>query len=125
MKKAGLITAAVLAVALAGGGWLAFFADYSEGYRVGKIIKLSHKGYVFKTWEGTLDFGYLQNDPAAGVATRIWEFSVSGDQDDVLKQIDDAIAADYKAKVWYHEKYFRLPWRGDTKHFVYRVEKAG
>jgi len=125
MKKAGLITAAVLAVALAGGGWLAFFADYSEGYRVGKIIKLSHKGYVFKTWEGTLDFGYLQNDPAAGVATRIWEFSVSGDQDDVRKQIDDAIAADYKAKVWYREKYFRLPWRGDTKHFVYRVEKAG
>ena len=78
MKKAGLIAAAVLIVALLLGGWLALFADYSEGYRVGKIIKLSHKGYLFKTWEGTLDFGYLQNDPAAGVATRIWEFSVSG-----------------------------------------------
>jgi hypothetical protein len=125
MKKAGLIAAAVLIAAILLGGWLALFADYSEGYRVGKIIKLSHKGYLFKTWEGTLDFGYLQNDPAAGVATRIWEFSVSGDQDEVRKEIDAAIASDYKAKVWYHEKYFQLPWRGDTKHFVYKVERAG
>jgi len=125
MKKAGLIAAAVVAVALAGGVWFALFADYSEGYRVGKIIKLSHKGYVFKTWEGTLDFGYLQNDPDAGVATRIWDFSVAGDRDEVRREIDDAIAGDYKAKVWYHEKYLRLPWRGDTRHFVYKVERAG
>jgi hypothetical protein len=125
MKKSGLIAAAVLIVAILVGGWVALFADYSEGYRVGKIIKVSHKGYLFKTWEGTLDFGYLQNDPAAGVATRIWEFSVLGDQEEVRKEIDAAIAGDYKAKVWYHEKYFQLPWRGDTKHFVYKVERAG
>ena len=125
MKKTALIGFTVLALALVAGFWFAFYADYSEGYRVGKIIKLSHKGYLFKTWEGTLDFGYLQNDPDAGVATRIWDFSVAGDADEVRKEIDAAIAADYKAKVWYHEKYFRLPWRGDTKHFIYKVEKSG
>ena len=123
MRKAATIAIAVLAVALLGGMWFAFVADYSDGYRVGKIIKLSRKGYVFKTWEGTLDFGYLQNDPDAGVATRIWDFSVSSD--DVTKDIDAAIAGDYKAKVWYHEKYLKLPWRGDTKYFVYKVERAG
>jgi len=125
MRKAGVITAAVLVAIVLGGGWFALVADYSEGYRVGKIIKLSRKGYVFKTWEGTLDFGYLQNDPNAGVATRIWEFSVPADDDVVRRQIDDAIAGDYKAKVWYREKYFKLPWRGDTTQFVYKVERAG
>ena len=125
MRKAGVVTATVLAAVVLGAGWFTLAADYSEGYRVGKIIKLSRKGYVFKTWEGTLDFGYLQNDPNAGVATRIWEFSVPGDEDGVRRQIDDAIAGDYKAKVWYREKYFQLPWRGDTKQFVYKVERAG
>ena len=123
MRKAATIAIAVLAVALLGGIWFAFVADYSDGYRVGKIIKLSRKGYVFKTWEGTLDFGYLQNDPDAGVATRIWDFSVSSDE--VTKDVDAAIAGDYKTKVWYHEKYLKLPWRGDTKYFVYKVERAG
>jgi hypothetical protein len=124
MRKAGVVIAVMAAIVL-GAGWFALVADYSEGYRVGKIIKLSRKGYVFKTWEGTLDFGYLQNDPNAGVATRIWEFSVPGDDDNVRRQIDDAIAGDYKAKVWHREKYFKVPWRGDTTQFVYKVERAG
>ena len=73
----------------------------------------------------TKDYGYLQTDPNAGVATRIWEFSVPGDDVGVRRQIDDAIAGDYKAKVWYREKYFRIPWIGDTREFVYKVERAG
>jgi hypothetical protein len=124
MKKALGILAVVVAVVAALGIWFAMYADYSEGYRVGKVIKLSHKGVVFKTWEGTLDFGYLQTDPAGGVATRIWEFSVPDDAAQVRTGIDAAIAGDYKAKLYYHEKYFRFPWRGDTKHFIYKVERA-
>jgi len=124
MKKTLGVIALLVAVAVAGGVWLALYADYSDGYRVGRIIKLSRRGYVFKTWEGTLDFGYLQTDPQAGVATRIWDFSVPADGDDVRKDIDAAIAGDYKTKLFYREKYIQLPWRGETKYFVYKVERA-
>jgi len=124
MKKTLGVIALLVAVAVAGGVWLALYADYSDGYRVGRIIKLSRRGYVFKTWEGTLDFGYLQTDPQAGVATRIWDFSVPADGDDVRKDIDAAIAGDYKTKLLYREKYIQLPWRGETKYFVYKVERA-
>ena len=124
MKKTLGVIALLVAVAVAGGVWLALYADYSDGYRVGRIIKLSRRGYVFKTWEGTLDFGYLQTDPQAGVATRIWDFSVPADGDDVRKDIDAAIAGDYKTKLFYREKYILLPWRGETKYFVYKVERA-
>lgn len=124
MRKAFGLFVAVAVLAIAGVVWFAVSADYSEGYRVGKVIKLSHKGYVFKTWEGTLDFGYLQTDPEGGVATRIWDFSVAPQDTDVRTQIDAAIAGGYKVKLHYREKYVRLFWRGDTKHFVTRVERA-
>jgi len=120
-----LIALFVVVLILVGAGWIAFDADYSEGYRVGQIIKLSHKGYIFKTWEGTLDFGYLQQDPTGGVATRLWDFSVRDSDEPVRTDIDKAIAANAKVKLYYREKYFRWPWLGDTKHFVYKVERVG
>ena len=120
-----LIALFVVVLILVGAGWIAFEADYSEGYRVGQIIKLSHKGYIFKTWEGTLDFGYLQQDPTGGVATRLWDFSVRDSDEQVRKDIDTAIAANAKVKLYYRERYFRWPWLGDTKHFVFKVERAG
>src|SRR5439155_21995725 len=88
-----LIALVVVVLILVVVGWIAFDADYSEGYRVGQIIKLSLKGYIFKTWEGTLDFGYLQQDPTGGVATRLWDFSVRDSDEQVRKDIDTAIAA--------------------------------
>jgi len=124
MKRALGIFVALLLVVAAGGIWFAVAADYSEGFRVGKVIKLSHKGFVFKTWEGTLDFGYLQTDPAGGVATRIWDFSVAPGDAQVRSDIDAAIAGDYKVKLHYEEKYVKLFWRGDTNHFVVKVERA-
>jgi hypothetical protein len=120
-----LIALLVVVLLLAGLGWFAFVADYSDGYRVGQVIKLSRSGYVFKTWEGTLDFGFLQQDPAAGVATRLWDFSVRDDDEQVRKDIDTAIAGNRKVKLHYREKYFRWSWMGDTKHFVDKVELAG
>jgi ABC-type sugar transport system substrate-binding protein len=120
-----LIALAVVVLVLAGAGWFSFGADYSEGYRVGQVIKLSRSGYVFKTWEGTLDFGFLQQDPTAGVATRLWDFSVRDDDEQVRKDIDTAIAGNRKVKLHYREKYFRWSWLGDTKHFVDKVEPAG
>src|ERR1700674_3783729 len=104
-------------------GWFAFAADYSDGYRVGQVIKLSRSGYVFKTWEGTLDFGFLQQDPTAGVATRLWDFSVHDDDEQGRKDIDAAISANRKVKLHYREKDFAWSWLGDTQHFVAKSER--
>lgn len=123
MKK--LVAFFIVVLVVAGAAWFSFGADYSEGYRVGQIIKLSHKGYVFKTWEGTLDFGYLQQDPNAGMATRLWDFSVRDGDEAVRRDIDAAISSNAKVKVYYREKYFRWPWLGDTKYFAYKVERVG
>ena len=47
MKK--LIAFLVFVAVVTGAAWIAFAADYSDGYRVGQVIKLSRSGYVFKT----------------------------------------------------------------------------
>lgn len=122
MHKSLTFGAVGLALALALGAWVLFIADYSDGFRVGQVIKLSHKGVVFETWEGTLDQGYLAPQADTGIATRIWDFSVDEGETEVRKAIDDAIAHNQRVKLYYREKYFQWSFRGDTKYFVYRLD---
>ena len=110
-------------------GLMAYYWEYSDGFRVGQVIKLSKKGYIFKTWEGQLDQGFLApaDDPTASssVATRIWDFPVHGKDELARRQIDSAISRGSKVKIYYKEKLWKFSIWGDTKYFVYKVEKAG
>lgn len=102
-------------------------ASYGDGYRVGTILKMSRKGVIFKTWEGELTQGFLESGQAdagaGGVATRVWYFTVDGDPG-VLSQIDHAIQTNKKVKLFYKEKYTLLPWMGDTRQIVFKVEEV-
>jgi hypothetical protein len=120
----GVVAFLVLAVILT----LVFlrYASYSEGFRVGVIQKVSRKGMLFKTIEGELSQGFIEgaaDTNASGVGTRVWTFSVENDKD-VLAQIDHAIETNKKVKVYYKERYRKLPWVGDTSFTVYKVEEV-
>ena len=110
-------------------GLIAFYWEYSDGFRVGQVIKLSRKGFLIKTWEGQLDQGFLAPADDLGasssVATRIWNFSVHGKDELARKQIDSAISYGHKVKIYYKEKLWQFFFWGDTKYFVYKVERAG
>ncbi len=97
------------------------FGSYSDGYRAGRIMKISHKGHIFKTYEGMLDIGGLQSGEDNGAATTVWNFSVKDKE--VVAQIDDAVDNGYSVKLYYHEKYYHFFFWGDTKYFVYKVDK--
>ncbi len=118
----------LLFVLLIGGLTVTFLmvASYGEGYRVGTILKISNKGVIFKTWEGELSQGMLEGNQSAvasGVATRVWYFTLSGEKT-VIDQINHAIDSNKKVKVFYKEKYVGLPWVGDTRQIVYKVEEV-
>lgn len=98
-----------------------FFANFSEGFRVGVPIKFSKKGVVFKTYEGQLNLGSL-NQEATGNFSTYWNFSVPGSADSVVAKLDSAIVEGYRVKLFYREKFVQVPWRGDTKYMVYDVE---
>ncbi len=115
-----LVILLVLAVAI---GSFFTFVPYSEGMRAGQVIKLSKKGVIFKTYEGELNTMMMPSSNNMGTITpNVWNFSVM--KKEVAEQIMKASAAGERMELHYKEKYFKFPWQGDTKYFVYKMEAA-
>ncbi|APD06677.1 hypothetical protein UJ101_01152 [Flavobacteriaceae bacterium UJ101] len=98
------------------------FGSYSSGYRAGTVMKMTEKGFIFKTNEGQMNTGGFV-DEGTGETSIIWNFSVKDDQ--VIKDIETAVDKGKKVKLYYEEKYFKIFFLGDTKYFVNRVEEIG
>jgi Phr family secreted Rap phosphatase inhibitor len=94
---------------------------YSEGSRAGRLIKFAHNGYVFKTYEGEINLGGVTNAANGSMMMNyMWDFSV------VDKAVADSLSTleGRDIRVHYKEKLARLPWRGDTKFIVDKVEEV-
>lgn len=99
------------------------FANYSSGSRTGYITKISHKGYIFKTYEGELNFGFFGGSANNGKPSEnIWQFSVSNSE--VAKLAEHASKSGHKVTLYYHQKYIKISLRGDTDYIVYKIEKS-
>lgn len=122
MKVVKIIFFAILALVLMVGAYY-IFGSYSEGSRAGTIVKLSHRGVLIKTYEGQLNMGGVSGETGSP-ASSLWDFSVDGGKDEIIKQLEEASLNGKRVKLYYKEKFFNLSWRGDTKYFIYKVETA-
>lgn len=120
MKKIGIV---ILLLAIAVFVFLNL-ANYSTGYRQGVPTKISKRGVIIKTNEGTMNIGGLTNS-ADGAIPTTWDFTVRKSADSVITKIDKAILNGDRVKLMYNEKYVRFFWLGDTKYFVYDVTILG
>ncbi len=125
MKKGLIITGIVIFLVAILSFSLAYNLNYSSGYRSGTIVKLSKKGTIFKTFEGQLLSGGLATDDGGDIASNMWDFSVEKGDTAVLNAIEAAVDGSYRVKLRYYEKYYKFFWRGDTKYFIYQVDKVG
>ncbi len=99
------------------------FVPFSDGMRAGQVMKLSHKGVIFKTYEGELNLLLMPSTNSSGmVSPNVWDFTVSDKA--VAEQIMQASASGQRMELYYKERYFKFPWQGDTKYFVYKVMTA-
>ncbi len=115
MKKFfGILIASVVLIAAAY-VTVIYYASFSEGYRAGELVKFSHKGIFFKTWEGEISQGVSE-------AQRFF-FSVEDKNKEVIQSLIDLQG--HPVKVKYKERFGTFPWLGDTKYFVISVEKTG
>lgn len=119
-KKFSLITLASILVVGILISWYLYTGNYSTGSRSGRLVKISKKGFFFKTWEGQLDVGGITFGKKAGQASSIWEFSVDDDDKGIIRQLD--ALSGQRVKLYYEEKFYQFSWRGDTKYFINRVE---
>ncbi len=100
--------------------------DYSDGFRAGTVMKLSRKGYVLKTYEGQLNLGMILN-PGSESSTsvnNVWEFSVNGKDKGVIDSLESALTTGQRVRLHYKEKYRALPWIGETRYLIYKVDFA-
>ena len=113
MKKFLIILISVVVLSTISYFTFLYYASYSEGDRSGQLIKFSHKGVAFKTWEGEISQGLS--------GSQTFAFSVL-DKD--KKVIDDLkkLEGQY-VKLSYVERYKTFPWWGDSKYFVIEVKK--
>jgi len=113
MKKFLGVLATVMLVSITCYFAFVYYASYSEGVRSGQLIKFSHKGVAFKTWEGELSQGIS--------GAQIFAFSVLDKDKKVISDLKD-LEGRY-VKLSYIERYKTFTWWGDTKYYIVDVKK--
>ena len=116
-SKAGKYFGIIFLVLLLGLGlflyWNYFFT-YSSGNRYGLLQKFSHKGNLFKTYEGELILSSVRSNANVPLASEKFFFSVT-DENTARKLMD--LQGKF-ITVHYKEKKGTLSWRGDSKYIV-------
>jgi hypothetical protein len=119
MKKALLKWSIILLVVAGVVIYAISHFKYSEGTRTGYLSKFSKKGFVFNTYEAELFVGGATADNNT-LVNNIWAFSVRDTENgitDSLQKYEGNVV-----KVYYYEVLRSMPWQGDTRYFVYKVD---
>jgi hypothetical protein len=110
----------LIGVVVSGGVYLLWCNwTYSDGTRTGYLMKISTKGYVFKTYEGQLNLGGFQESDNTSIIGNIWDFSLT--DKDLLKKLETLEGK--KVMLRYKEINKAMPWQGDTNYYIYEAEE--
>lgn len=124
MKK-GLIIFTILAVLIAVGVFsFYYFGYYEKGTMSGKVIRISEKGVIFKTYEGKINletFGALRN---TSPIQEVFDFSVEKKNKKVIEQLNEVSLTGERVNLNYVKRYAKFFWRGESQYFVEEVERA-
>ena len=99
-------------------------ADYSEGERVGTLIKFSKKGLYCKTWEGSLNLGQIDSNGQA----QTFDFSLDPknghmENEKELSEIGKVLVGK-RVSVKYIERIYINLCRGDATHKAVEIKEA-
>ncbi len=108
MKKILIIFLTVITLLAIAWYAIVYYVPYSEGTRAGELIKFSHKGVVFKTWEGEISQGIS--------GAQIFSFSVLDEEAEVITKLQE-YQGQY-VKLSYIERFGTFSFWGDTTYFI-------
>lgn len=91
--------------------------NFSEGDRVGKVVKLSKKGFIFKTYEGEL--ATIAKGTQATLMSNSFTFSIKDES--LVKKVQEAMNSNKTVALHYEEQYFSFWWEGDTRYHITSV----
>jgi len=104
------VALAAIAAVLALYFWAALSWSFSSGERAGWVQKLSHKGWICKTWEGELSLISMPGASPEKFTFTIWSNEVA---EKVNKVMGKRVALHYEEKVGLPGSCF-----GETRYYV-------
>ncbi len=119
--KRFLIVALILFVAIAA---FMYWGTYEEGVMAGKVLRISKKGVIFKTYEGKLNletFGALKGTSPIAES---FDFSVEGSNKELIKQLEEVALSGERVNLHYKKRFTTFFWRGNTKYFATKIERS-
>lgn len=114
MRKIFFYILLVIVLFIAGLIYWKYFFVYSDGSRAGLLQKISHKGSLFKTFEGEMILSSVQSNNNVPLASEKFFFSVNN------KRVADQLSGMQGEfiVVYYREMNGTLPWRGESAYIV-------
>ncbi|MEJ7646035.1 MAG: hypothetical protein WKF87_15675 [Chryseolinea sp.] len=128
VKRTSVKVFKITAISLVAIGLIVFsflyWATFEDGVMAGKILRISQKGMAFKTYEGKINletFGALRG---ASPIAESFDFSVDKSDKALIKELEKVSLSGERVNLYFVKRYVAFPWRGDTKYFATRVERA-
>jgi hypothetical protein len=100
-----------------------YWGTYEDGVMAGKILRISEKGVMFKTYEGKINletFGALKGTSPIAES---FDFSVEKSDKDLIQELQAVALSGERVNLYFVKRYALFPWRGDTKYFATRIER--
>lgn len=113
-RRFGCSFSLVLLVILFGFVWWRYYYTYSDGTRFGLLQKFSHRGNLFKTYEGEMILSSVSGNQNVPVASEKFFFTVTDKE--VAQKLNDLQG--HHVTVHYMQKNNAAFWRGDSEYIV-------
>jgi hypothetical protein len=94
--------------------------EYSSGERTGVVVKLSQKGYIWKTWEGEMNLGGMSADAGGVAVPKIWKFSVVDSS--IVTQLQEKATKGLRTTIVYKELVKTSFSQGETDYLATGVK---
>jgi hypothetical protein len=102
-----------------------YWGVYEDGVMAGKILRISEKGMVFKTFEGKINLETFGAMKETSPIAESFDFSIEKGDQELIKQLKEVSLSGERVNLYFIKRYAQFPWRGDTKYFATRVERLG
>jgi hypothetical protein len=101
-----------------------YWGTYESGLMAGKVLRISEKGVIFKTYEGKLSLDTFGALKGVSPIAETFDFSVQKRDTTVINTLQQVALSGERVNLHFTKRYMRFFWRGDTKYFVNGVERT-
>lgn len=103
---------------------ISYWGTFEKGVMAGKVLRLSQKGWVFKTYEGKLNLDTFGALKGVSPIAESFDFSVESDKVEVIKALEEVALSGERVNLQFEKRFLAFPWRGDTRYFIIKVERS-